>query len=414
MARDEAEQAPPRKAGLLGAAILSYGFRVFFLLAGLYAALSMAAWLLWIGLHAMNVQVLKPSIAMPVHLWHGHEMLFGYGLAVIAGFLLTAVPSWTGRRPVAGGLLALLSGAWLAARLASWSSAHLPAALVAGLDLAFIAFLGGLVARALLAGWSPRNLVFLPVLACLLAANLLVHFEMLGLIEDGIAVGLTLALDAILVLIAVLGGRIVPAFTTNALRRTGVERLPRSYKPLEIAALASMVLLLLADLAWPGSKLTGAVAATAALCNGLRMIGWRSRLTLGQPILWILHLAYGWLVLGLLLKAVALLSGALSEITAIHALTVGAIGSMTLGVMSRAGLGHTGRPLVAPAPIVAAYGLVSLAALLRVAGPWLAPGFYNEVVMLAGLTWVAAFAIFSLVFWPILTRPRPSGPGPGP
>ncbi len=391
---------------LLAAPMLSYGFRVFFLFAGLYGVLAVAAWLAWIGLHALNFEVVGMSIALPPHLWHAHEMIFGYTLAVIAGFFLTAVPSWTGREPILGGPLALLAGAWLAARLASWSSAVLPALLVGALDLLFIALLGLMIGRALIGGGSRRNLVFLPVLAVLLIANLLVHLEILGLLDGGMARGHLLALDTILLLITAIGGRIVPAFTTNVLRNAGVEPLPRSHKPLEIAVIAAMVFLLLADLIVPGSLFVGALAGLAALAHALRLAGWRGSETLDRPILWILHLGYAWLIVGLALKAAALLGGWLSEVTALHALTVGAIGSMTIGVMSRAALGHTGRELVAPPAIVAAYVLISLAAVIRVAGPALLPAHYNGAMVLSGIAWMAAFAVFSVVFWPILTRPR--------
>lgn len=386
--------------------LLSYGFRVFFLFAGLQAALSMAAWLLWIGLHAASIHVLSPSIALPSHLWHAHEMLFGYSLAVIAGFLLTAVPGWTGQRRVQGGLLAALAGLWLAARLASWTTALLPAPVFAVFELGFIALLIVLIARALLTGWSPRNLVFLPVLLAIFAAAALTHAEMMGLADGTLAIGQRLVLNAVLLLITVIGGRIVPAFTTNALRQIDPDRLPVSHKPLEIAAIASMALLLLSDLVAPGSAASGAIALAACLAGGLRMVGWCSLRTLHNPLLWILHLGYAWLVLGLALKGLALVTGSILEITALHALTVGAIGSMTLGVMTRAGLGHTGRALVAPRAIVWAYVLISLAALVRIIGPLVLPAFYNQAMLLAGVAWALAFALFSWVYLPILTRPR--------
>ncbi len=331
---DSAVAPPGPVARLFAAPILSYGFRVFFLFAGLYGALAMAAWLAWIGLHALNFEVVGMSIALPPHLWHAHEMIFGYTLAVIAGFFLTAVPSWTGRQAIQGGPLALLAAAWVAARLASWSSALLSAPLVAALDLLFIALLGLMIGRALIGGGSRRNLVFLPVLAVLFAANLLVHLEILGLLDDGMARGQLLALDTILLLLTVIGGRVVPAFTTNVLRNSGAEPLPRSHKALDIASIAAMVLLLLADLIVPGSRFVGAVAGLAALANALRLAGWRGAQTLDRPILWILHLGYAWLVAGLALKAMALLGGWLSEVTALHALTVGAIGSMTVSACS--------------------------------------------------------------------------------
>jgi uncharacterized protein involved in response to NO len=245
-------------------------------------------------------------------------------------------------------------------------------------------------------------------------AAVLVHLELLGLADDTLQSGQLLAIDTALLLITIIGGRVVPAFTTNALRQRGATALPISRKPIELAAIATVALLLLADLVAPGSQLVGLAALVAAIAGALRLAGWRSLQTLGQPIVWILHLGYAWLVLGFALKAIAVLSGALPETTALHALTVGAIGSMTLGVMTRAGLGHTGRSLIAPSAIVWAYLLVSLAAMLRVIGPLAFPGYYNEAMLLAGCVWIVAFLLFSITYWPILTRPRLTARPPDP
>jgi uncharacterized protein involved in response to NO len=394
-------------AALFDAPIFSYGFRFFFLAAGSYAAVAMAAWLAWIGLHAANFQVVEMSLSMPVHLWHGHEMLFGYGLAVVAGFLLTAVPSWTKRQPVRGPLLALLAALWLAARLGAWFSAALSPWPVAIFEVAFLCLLAVIIAHALMSGWSKRNLFFLPLFLAFLVATLLVHLEFLGLTKGTAGPGHLLALDLLLLLITVIGGRIIPAFTTNVLRRRNEARLPRSFDLRDRIAILAVLALVVADLAAPDSRVTGLVALLAGLAAALRLWGWRGSRCLRDPILWILHLAYAWLAFGLLLKAYALLGGELSVVTAQHALMVGAIGSMTLGVMTRAGLGHTGRPLRASWPIVGSYLLISLAAAVRIVGPALFPAHYNTAMLVAGLAWLLAFAIFAVVFWPILTRPRP-------
>ena len=385
---------------------LSYGFRPFFLFAGAYGALAVAAWFAVLHRLYTGAATAFPHGALPPHLWHGHEMLFGFAGAVVAGFFLTAVPSWTGREPVRGPLLGALALVWLAGRIALWSAAVLPPALVAALDLAFVPFLAILVVRALAGGWSRRNAIFLPVFAALFAGNVLFHLDAAGFAPGLGARGLLLALDAVLFLLAVIGGRVVPAFTTNALRRAGEERLPVSRPPVEIAALLSVALLAVADLTAPDGAATGAIAAAAALIHAVRLSGWRGHRTLAEPILWIIHLGYAWLVLGFALKALALLGDFLPATAAIHALTIGAIGSMTLGVMSRAALGHTGRELKVSPPIVAAYLLVSAAALARVAGPALLPAYEPQALAAAAILWIAAFGLFTVFYFPILTRPR--------
>lgn len=389
-----------------GPVLFEYGFRPFFLGAGIYAAMAMLAWTVWIGAHLIPSLSVPVTIAMPVHQWHAHEMIFGYGLAVVAGFFLTSVPSWTGRRPVAGPLLAVLFGLWVAARLASWFSGWLPPLMVAIPELAFIGMLTILVAQALLSGWSHRNFVFLPVLAGLFVAALLSHMETLGLLPDTTRIGNILGLDTLLVLISVLGGRVVPAFTTNALRRDGVELLPRGADWRDGLAIVAVVAVLLADLVAYGSVASGWIAVVAGLAAAIRMAGWRTSRVLDSPILWILHLGYFWLAIGFLLKGAAIITGEFSQITALHALTIGAIGSMTIGVMSRAALGHTGRVIKAPPLIVAAYVLISLAAILRLIGAAAGPALYDTAMLLSGGLWIATFLAFTLVFWPILTKPR--------
>jgi len=386
--------------------LLTYAFRPFFLFSCLYACLAMIGWLALIGLHAAGGQVLEMSISMPPYQWHAHEMLFGYTLAVITGFFLTAVPNWTDTRPVQGVALGALVAAWIAGRLAIWFSAYLPALLVAGLDLLLIPMLMALVVKALMARWSKRNLIFLPILLSLFGGNLLAHLEQLGWTEDTMALGHTLALNVIVVLIVIIGGRVVPAFTTNALRKQGVENLPQSRKPLELASIISVVAIALGDLAGLDDQIRGGFAIFAAVANTLRFAGWCGTKILSQPIVWIMHLGYTWLIIGLTLKAIALFSPLLVEATALHALTIGAVGSMTIGVMTRASLGHTGRVIVASPMMVLAYAMISLAALTRVLGPMLVPEFYNEAMLAAGLLWIGAFVILSFIFWPILTKPR--------
>ncbi len=397
-----------RQRRYAGPVIFEYGFRPFFLGAGVQAALAMLAWMAWITVGQQGTVAVPLSIAGPVHQWHAHEMIFGYGLAVVAGFFLTAVPSWTGRQPVRGAPLAVLFGLWLLSRITSWTSAWIPAVGVALPELAFLGLLSVLVAQALLAGWSKRNFVFLPALVVLFLGAGLHHLEAMDVIDGASEIGHLLAFDVLLVLLTVVGGRIVPAFTTNALRREGVEPLPRPADKRDIAAILAIVVLLVADLVAPGSAATGWVAIAAGIAGAVRMAGWRTHRVLSSPILWILHLGYAWLVFGLLLKGWSLITGGMPEIPALHALTVGALGSLTLGVMTRAGLGHTGRELKVSSAVAVAYVLVSLAAAGRIVWPLFNLPYHDAAMVASGLSWSAAFLIFTVAYWPVLTRPRVS------
>ena len=383
-------------------AFLSYGFRPFFLFAGLYAVLGMAAWIVWI---ILNGEALPTSSDFPPTQWHAHELLFGYTIAAFAGSLLTASPGWTRREPVSGIPLALLTAVWISGRAAIWFSAYLSPELVAIIDLSFLALLFGLVFKTLTAG-SARHLVFLGILALLFAANGMVHLERLGLTEDTATLGNLLALDTFVVLIAVIGGRVVPAFTRNVLRREGDDDPLPPLPWLDRVSILSVVLVLVAGMFEPDGIATGSLAVIAALVNGVRLAGWQGWRIHDQPIAWILHVAYGWMVVGLAIKGIALVGGMLDGTTALHVLTIGAVGSMTLGIMTRAGLGHTGRALRVTPAITFAYVILSVAVVIRVGGPVLMPDFYNAAMGIAGVSWCMAFAVFSWVYWPILTRPR--------
>ncbi len=386
---------------------LGYGLRPFFLFAGLYAALAMLVWIGWLALHAMNGIVLEPMSHFPALLWHGHEMLFGYVVAVIAGFLLTAVPNWTGSPMLGRTRLMLLTAVWCAGRLAMWFGAALPGWLVAAIDVPFPIILAAMGVGPLWQKRAPRNYVFVAVLFAIATANFFVHAEVLGWFEDSARTGFVLGIDVVLLLMTVVGGRIVPAFTTGALRAEDVTL--RSSNLLDKLAIASVLAVGITDLALPDSFSSGVCALIAGTALGLRMIGWRTGKTLDKPILWVLHLGYGWIAFALLLKGIAETTSWVSSVTAMHGLTVGAIGTLTLGVMSRAALGHTGRPLVASRALALAYGAVSLAALTRLFGPEILPDWYTEVMIASGVLWVVAFGIFTTLFWPVLTRPRVDG-----
>jgi uncharacterized protein involved in response to NO len=380
--------------------LFAYGFRPFFLLAGLYGALAVP---LWLGLYTGWLG-LEP--ALPAPLWHGHEMLFGFGTAVLAGFLLTATPGWSGRPAVAGAPLAGLVLVWLAGRAASFFGGGLPAA-AAIVDLAFLPALALAIAPHLQAA-PPRNLVFLPLLGGLLLANLAIDLDGSGFVRGIAATALRVALDLFILTIALIGGRVVPSFTANFLKMHGEAVAVRSFSWLDRLALGALIAMLLADLGvWP--RVAGAIALAAALFNAVRMRGWHGRRTLSEPLLWVLHLGYAWLAIGLTWKGLVDLIGFLPGSEALHGLAIGAIGTMTIGVMSRASLGHTGRPLVAPRPVGLAYVLISGAAFARLAAPLLAGDLYLPALLTSASLWCTAWLLFLVTFGGVLIRSRIDG-----
>lgn len=390
------------------AALFSYGFRPFFLGAALHALLAMGLWLTWIAVHASGGALARLSIASPPHVWHAHEMVFGFATAAIAGFLLTAVPNWTGALPLGGRPLVVLFSIWLVGRIAMALTAFLPAGLVAVADIAFLPALGFVAARQLFVAPQRKNMVFLALLAVMTAGNVAYHLAISGLAGrlDELA-GVRAALLVVVVLIAIIGGRIVPAFTHNYLHLSeNPGPMPVRSARLDVAAIVSMILFALLTLLPVDARIVGVAAAASALLNGWRLAGWRGIATTGSPIVLVLHLGYLWIVIGLALWALAALTGLVTEVAALHAFGSGAAGTMILAVMTRAALGHTGRRLVAAPMTVAAYVLVTAAALLRTLGPVLAPGHYNAVMLAAGLAWMGAFASFFAVYLPILTTPR--------
>lgn len=382
----------------LDAPVFAYGFRTFFLLAALAAV---AIVLTWLG---VLLGLAWPG-TIPVNLWHGHEMVFGFVAAAIAGFLLTAVPSWTGMAAVAGPRLAALALLWTAGRIASLPI-FATSVLAAAIDIAFLPVLGAVLAAPLVAAGKLRNSMFLVLLAGLALANLLVRLEWIGATADTAQHGITLATGLVLLMVTVIGGRIIPAFTQNALRQKRSDLTISPRPALDRATILLTISMVAIDLAAPESALATLVTVAAALAHALRLAGWKSGLTLAQPLLWVLHLGYAWIPVALALKATALLglgwgSGWL------HALTVGAFTTMILAVTSRAALGHTGRPLIAARMTVAAYILAFIAAILRVALGSLPSGLYVPILTASALAWVAAFMMFLWVYTPILWRPRP-------
>lgn len=362
-------------------ALFALGFRPLYLFAGAYAALSVGAWALQ---YAGWVPGANP-------LWHAHEMLFGYAFAVIAGFLLTAVRNWTARPTPTGAALAAMAALWCAARILALYS--LPLAAIADLLFALSVAIG--IGRPLIASGNRRNLFFIGLVVSLGAASIaFVAYP---------RVALSLGLDIVLLVIAVMAGRVVPAFTNNAVPGAGARRI----EALEKAALGAIVLLIAVDaLGW--RMPAGTIALVAAVLHGWRLALWAPLSTRRLPILWILHLSYAWLVLHLLLRALAAFD-IVSPVLATHALTVGAIGGMTLGMMTRTARGHTARALSTGSAELAAYLLIQAAAVVRVLLPLALPTTYAASIGLSALLWSAAFALFAIAYFPILTGPRLDG-----
>ncbi|HJN23022.1 MAG TPA: NnrS family protein [Rhodospirillales bacterium] len=385
--------------------ILSYGFRPFFLLTGIFGAFSLAVWPAfytgWLGL----------SKTMAPVLWHGHEMLFGFAMAAATGFFLTAVPSWTKTPPERGGRLAFLVALWFAGRITFWLQGSLPPPVVAVADLALIPAVIFYLIPPILGSGQRRNLFFLVFLILLFTANFLFHLELLELTDDTGFSGLYLALYTFILMMTVLSGRMIPNFTANALSAKGEFARIRSQPLVERAAFLAIIATAAADLAGAGGWIGGVPALAAALALALRMRYWATAKTFGQPILWVLHLGHAWLSVGFACRGLAGLTHMMPVGTALHALTIGAIGTMVLAVMTRASLGHTGRPFVVNRSIMVAYVLLTLAAIARIAAPFAHGEGYGNLVIAAGLLWVSAFTIFLVVYWPVLTGPRADGSG---
>lgn len=390
------------------AIIFRDGWRVFFLAAGLYAVFAMLVWLVWLGVQAGGGTIDPLPFAAAPQSWHGHEMIFGFATAALGGFFLTAVPNWTGAKSAPARFIAIVSGLWLAGRIAVWFSGSLPPVLVAAIDLAFLPILAAKVLTQLLKRPKPQNMMFLLLLTLVWCANLLVHLDWTGAAATE-AQGLRAGLLAICAMIAVLGGRVTPAFTRNALLRANPDAaLPATRKPLEALGIALPLLTAVAVLLGAPDPIAGLLAVGAGLAAGARLAGWRSLSTLGDPIVWALHLGYAMLAVGLVAWGLAGLGWG-SEVAALHILGIGAIGGMTIAVMSRASIGHSGRGLHAPLPVAVAYTLIPASVLLRwVASTW--PGtFYYAGTLGAGLLWSLAFTLYLVALWPIWTSPRPSG-----
>jgi uncharacterized protein involved in response to NO len=381
---------------------LTQGFRPFFFVAAIW---SIGALAIWIAMLATGRAL--PSIFDPLS-WHIHEMLFGFGLAAAAGFLLTAVPNWTKRPAVSGKLLASLVGLWLIGRLACAFSVFMPAWLGSVLDLAFPVALIAILAREIIASRNWRNLVMLAPLAVLAAADLLMHIEASG---GNVPAGLgwRLGFSAMIVLMAVVGGRLIPTFTGNWLAKRDIA-LPAQVQQHAWLAPASIAALSVGLLGWaalPDSHAFGAVLLIGGVLNISKLARWRGLATGSEPLLFILHVAYLWVVVGVFLLGLASF-GVVPQSAAIHALTAGAMGTMILAVMTRVARGHSGQSLTADTITRWIYGLVTLAAVFRVIAAFAASG-PGLLLYAAAILWIAAYAVFLFAYSPTLLMKRRVG-----
>lgn len=374
-----------------GHPLFSMGFRPFFLLAALWAAFAIP---IWIGANAgwLPAQHFTRD-------WHAHEMLFGYLSGVIAGFLLTAVPNWTGRLPVTGGPLVALVLLWCAGRAAMLIPFFTAAPVI---DSAFLFVFAIVVGREIVAGRNAKNLHVLILLTVLGCANVLSHIPTpdLGLLGERIGIAV------VAMLVSLIGGRIVPSFTRNWMAKQKLKPEPAPAGWFDALVLATSALALGLWAAAPHVFATGLALALAGALHLVRLARWRGWRTSAEPLVFILHLGYFWLALGLTLMGLAIvLSDAVPAASGLHAITAGAFGVMTLAVMTRASLGHTGQPLTATPRIAAIYVLVNLGALVRVISP-LAPEMYTLLLSVSALLWSGAFTWFVIVYGPLLFRAR--------
>lgn len=365
---------------------LAYGFRPFFLLGSLWGVLLLASWLpVYFGL----VQL---PLALPAVFWHAHEMLIGFAGAVVAGFLLTAVPNWTGIATPRGMPLGALALLWLCGRVVSTFAGPHPTWPLVLLDLLFFPMVAWALAYPLLRARQPHNLIFLPLLGLMTVADGLLWLEQRA--------GITLSLYTLLLMIVLIGGRVIPFFTGRALPRHE----PRRRRPVEVASVVSVLLALGAELG-NGPPLWQSVCfAACAVANGVRLWGWSDARLLRVPLLWILYAGYACLPLGMLLKALGSPGS-----TGTHLLTAGCIGCMILGMMARVALGHTGRELRPARLTVLAFGLIVAAALVRSLVPVFLPLHSAHALWCAAALWCLAFVLYFWVYLPVLTQPRVDG-----
>ena len=387
----------PRLRAYAGPALLTYGFRPFFLFGAIYAGLTVLAWL------PMFYGELEVASAFAPVDWHVHELLYGFLPAIVPGFLLTAIPNWTGRLPIQGTPLLVLFAVWLAGRVGVTLSVQIGWLAAAVIDAGFLVLLIAAATREIIAGKNWRNLRVIGMVTLLLAGNIAFHVEahLRGHAEYGTRIGIA----AIVLLLALIGGRIIPSFTRNWLARENPGRLPAPFGRFDGATIAVSAVALALWVAQPSGRLSAAALLVAAVLNGVRLARWAGDRTWRDRLVLILHVGYLFVPLGFLLAGLGALDMIVAS-AAVHAWMVGAAGTLTLAVMTRASLGHTGNALIAWPATQAVYAAVVIAALARICSS-LQPAWSEWLLHISAFAWVAAFLGFAATFGPLLIRAKP-------
>lgn len=381
--------ANPPKTGQSRFALWDLGFRPFYLLASSFAALSVLIW-------ALQFSGLLPYAYLQGSMWHAHEMLFGFTLAVMTGFLLTAGQNWSGQPTPKGAYLAALAGLWVAGRvlvLSPWGW------LAAGVNVAFPLAVAIALGIPLYRGRNRRNYFFVSLLLIMALGQLVVHLNALGALRIPGWAGISLGLDVMLFVLCVMGGRVIPMFTNNAIPGAKAGRRPW----VEKLALGSVLLLTFADAMQVSGAWLALLGVLAMLAHLTRLWLWQPWKTLNTPLVWVLHVAYAWIPLHLAFRAMAAMEWISASVSS-HALTAGAIGTMIIGMMTRTAMGHTGRKLIAGKTEVACYALVTAAAVVRVFVPFVNPYWISAAVLVSALLWSIGFALYTWRYWAVLSR----------
>ena len=378
--------------------LFGLGFRVFFALAGLSALILIVLW------NAIFKGTLTMDNYFATNYWHAHEMLLGYSVAVIAGFLLTAVKNWTGKPTLTGDKLAGLALLWLYGRILPFYAGLLPDALIAAIDFSFLPVLAYQISKPIMQAKHFKSLIFIGLLLLLTLGNGLLHAEILGLYQNTALTGIQLIVATIILLILIIAGRVFPFFIERGLHGTLLIRNPL----LDALSIGSALAVFALQLWGVSGTFLALTAIFAVIVNIARLSAWYVHRIWYVPLLWILYVGYGWIVIGFILTAISAY-GWVSATLSLHAFTVGGIGVLTLGMMARVSLGHTGRALRASNAMAIAFVLINLAALLRVLLPLVLPDWYTLLIYGSTLSWLAAFSLFMFVYAPILTSPRIDG-----
>ena len=388
---------PENKMNKKSFALFALGFRPFFLFAAFSAFSLITLWL-----YELSGKLTISGYYAPAG-WHAHEMLFGYTVAVIAGFLLTAAGNWTGMKMINGWRLVLLSIVFLLGRFAPFIP-NLPHWVIAAFDLSFLPLVALLIAIPVIKVKQWSNFVFVPLLLTMAAANLMVHLSALGVIDSSTVTGSRLMIYLVILLIVIMGGRVIPFFTERGVNGVTTKK----WTWIERLSSLSVLLIVIAEVFFTDNVIIGYIAMFAAATNLIRVAGWYSNKIWRVPLVWILQVAYLWIVIGFVIKGWVIFH--INEsLFAYHAFTVGGIGIMTLGMMARVSIGHTGREMILNSWMVLAFILINIAAVTRVFVPMLMPKLYLFFIQFSGWLWVSAFVIFFIVYTPMWIRPRVDG-----